>query len=209
MKKDKPDPKSVKGISRRNFLKGFGITTVGAAVFESGQATKNLKAAGLLNVSDSIPIEGAKMILYVNSKEYSVHIKPKETLAEVLREKLELTGTKTGCERGSCGACTVLIDDNPVNSCMFLAVDAVGKRITTIEGVASDENLHILQNEFIENDALQCGFCTPGMIMSSLAIIKKNPAPDDEYIRKNLSGNLCRCGTYPKVFQAVIKAAKG
>ncbi|MCF8435445.1 MAG: (2Fe-2S)-binding protein [Ignavibacteriales bacterium] len=209
MKKDKPDPNSVKGISRRNFLKGFGITTVGAAVFESGQATKNLKAAGLLNVSDSIPIEGAKMILYVNSKEYSVHIKPKETLAEVLREKLELTGTKTGCERGSCGACTVLIDDNPVNSCMFLAVDAVGKQITTIEGVASDENLHILQNEFIENDALQCGFCTPGMIMSSLAIIKKNPAPDDEYIRKNLSGNLCRCGTYPKVFQAVIKAAKG
>ncbi|MDH5466806.1 MAG: (2Fe-2S)-binding protein, partial [Candidatus Aminicenantes bacterium] len=131
-----------------------------------------------------------------------------DTLLHVLREKLNLTGTKRTCDRGECGGCTVLLDGNPIYSCMYLALRADGKSITTIEGLATNGKLHPVQQAFIEKDAYQCGFCTPGFIMSSAAFLNKNNNPNLEEIKQALSGNLCRCGNYFKIYEAVSAASK-
>jgi carbon-monoxide dehydrogenase small subunit len=141
--------------------------------------------------------------LEVNDERYQVEVDPRVTLVELLRERLYLTGTKEGCGEGDCGTCIVLVNGIPVNSCLMLAVDAHGCRVTTIEGLASDGKLHPLQKSFIENGAIQCGFCTPAMILSAKALLDQNPRPSEEEIKQALSGVLCRCGSYQKIVEAV------
>ncbi len=144
----------------------------------------------------------------INKKKYTLKTLPNITLLDIIREKLHLTGTKEGCGKGECGACTVLFNGRNVNSCLILAPQADGADITTIEGVGDIDHLHPIQKAFIEEGAIQCGFCTPGMVMSSLYLLKKNPNPTNDEIREGLSGNLCRCTGYSKIIKAVDKASK-
>ncbi|MFZ5587140.1 MAG: (2Fe-2S)-binding protein [Thermodesulfobacteriota bacterium] len=146
--------------------------------------------------------------LKINGREHDLLAAPNRTLAQALREDLGLTGTKQGCGVGDCGSCTVLLDGEPVNSCLVLAVQAAGKAITTIEGLADGPRLHPIQEAFVQHGAIQCGFCTPGMILSAKALIDAEPAPDEARIRQALSGNLCRCTGYQKIVEAVDDAAK-
>jgi xanthine dehydrogenase YagT iron-sulfur-binding subunit len=149
------------------------------------------------------------MRLIVNGAAHDVIAPAHETLLVTLRERLELTGTKLVCGRGECGACTVLLDGRAVYSCLTLSAACEGRRITTIEGVGSTDNLHPMQRAFIEHDALQCGFCTPGQVLAAIALLDKNPSPTEAEVRHGMSGNLCRCGTYPKIVQAVLTVAAG
>ena len=146
--------------------------------------------------------------LTVNGELHRLEVTPWTTLLELLRETLHLTGTKEGCGLGECGNCVVLVDGNPVNSCLMLALDANGRQITTIEGLASNEELHPLQASFIEKGAVQCGFCTPAMILSAKALLDKSPGANEEEIRRALSGVLCRCGSYTKIVEAVRTASE-
>jgi len=147
--------------------------------------------------------------LNVNGQSYDLALAPHRTLLDVLREDVGLTGTKRGCDGGDCGACTVLIDGAPITSCMMLAVDAQGKAITTIEGLAANGKLHPLQRAFIDHGALQCGFCTPGMILTAKYLLDENPHPTDEEIRVGLAGNLCRCTGYLQILEAVAACRDG
>jgi len=146
--------------------------------------------------------------LTVNNTLYELSVKPWETLLDVLREHLGLTGTKEGCGLGECGACTVIMDGKIVNSCLVLAVEANGKQIITIEGLANDDQLHPIQEAFIEHGGLQCGFCTPGMIMSTKALLDENPNPSEEEIKRGIAGNFCRCTGYSKIIESIKVAAK-
>jgi carbon-monoxide dehydrogenase small subunit len=144
----------------------------------------------------------------VNGLEYDLVIPVNRTLTQVLRENLRLTGTKQGCAVGDCGSCTVLLNGLPVNSCLVLAVEADGQEITTIEGLAQDEQLHPIQQAFVEHGGIQCGFCTPGMILSSKALLDKNPTPTEREIREAISGNLCRCTGYQKIVESITSVGK-
>lgn len=149
------------------------------------------------------------IVLNVNGQEYEVLVKPEQTLLEVLRQSLGLTGTKQGCNEGSCGSCTVLIDNKPTLACCTLAVAAEGKEILTIEGLAGEDGkLHPVQKSFVENGAIQCGFCTPGMVLSAKSLLDRNPNPDEEEIKEALAGNLCRCTGYVKIIKAVKAVAQ-
>lgn len=145
----------------------------------------------------------ALITLKVNGRAWELAIEPNRTLLDVLRHDLELTGTKRGCDLGECGSCTVILNGKPVNSCLVLAVQANGAEILTIEGLAGPSGLHPLQRAFVEKGAIQCGFCTPGMILSASSLLKKNPKPGEEEIRTALSGNLCRCTGYQKIVEAI------
>lgn len=144
--------------------------------------------------------------LHINGDSFEVLVAPNNTLLEVLREKLGLVGTKRGCDLGACGACTVLIDGEAALSCLMLALDAVGKEIVTIEGLSATGELHPLQQAFVEKGGLQCGFCTPGMILTAQAILIEEPQATEETIRKKMAGNLCRCTGYKKIVEAVVSA---
>jgi len=146
--------------------------------------------------------------LSVNGREYEVAVSPHRTLLKVLREELGLSGSKDGCDLGSCGTCTVIIDGNPVLSCLTLACSCEGKEILTIEGISSEGKLHSLQENFMKYGAVQCGYCTPGMIMSAKALLDENPNPSELDVRRAISGNLCRCTGYVKIVEAVL-ATKG
>lgn len=150
-----------------------------------------------------------KLITFtVNDKEYEVAVAPNRTLTQALRDDLNLLGTKEGCGVGDCGACTVIMDGKPVNSCLVLAVQADGSTIKTIEGVARDDSLHPAQETFVEMGAIQCGFCTPGMILSATSLLEKTPHPTEQEVRQALSGNLCRCTGYQKIVEAVQEASR-
>jgi carbon-monoxide dehydrogenase small subunit len=149
-----------------------------------------------------------KLHFTVNNQPVELMIEPHLTLSEVLRESLALTGTKEGCGTGDCGACTVLLNGDPVSSCLMLAAEADGMEITTVEGLAKNDELHPVQKAFIDHGAVQCGFCTPGILMSSVALLARNPKPSEEDIREALSGNLCRCTGYDKIVRAVQAAAE-
>ncbi len=201
----KPTKKKRKTFTRRDFLKGFGSGALSAAVAPS---LLSQEKSSLQTREGKMPLFSKKQItLTVNTKKFSLIVEPRETLLEVLRERLNLTGTKKTCGRGECGGCTVLLDGNPVYSCMYLAVRADGKNITSVEGLATNGKLHPVQQAFIDKDAYQCGFCTPGFIMSSVALLNKNTRPSRKEIQKALSGNLCRCGNYVKIFDAVSSAS--
>ncbi len=144
----------------------------------------------------------------VNGEPYTVAVKSQHTLLDVLREKLGITSPKRGCENGECGACTVLLDGKPVNSCMVLAVEAAGHEIETVEGLARDGELHPLQRAFIEHNAVQCGFCTPGVLMSAKGLLDENPHPSEDEIKHALAGNLCRCTGYVRIVDAVLDVAE-
>jgi len=145
--------------------------------------------------------------LLVNGAERSVDVSSENTLLSVLREKLELTGTKYGCGEGQCGACTVLIEGSPVRSCRMQVSSAAGKEITTIEGLARGERLHPVQQAFLETEAFQCGYCTPGMILSAVALLERSPNPSEAEIVRQMDGNVCRCGIYKRILEAVHLAA--
>ena len=207
---DNPAPaeKSAKTVvSRRGFLKGAGFTAAGTALLEGvtafGHEVSTAATPGVTELGPgAVPVR-----LRVNGKEHAFEIEPRTTLAEALRIHLGMTGTKVICDRGACSGCTVWLDKMPVNSCMTLAVDAIGHEVTTIEGISADGEPHPLQAAFVKHDAMQCGFCTPGMVMSCAALLEKNPHPTESDVRLAISGNLCRCGTYPKIFAATLEAA--
>lgn len=144
----------------------------------------------------------------VNGEPYTIAVKSQHTLLDVLREKLGITSPKRGCENGECGACTVLFDGKPINSCMVLAVEAAGHEIETVEGLARDGELHPLQQAFIEHNAVQCGFCTPGVLMSAKGLLDENPHPNEDEIKHALAGNLCRCTGYVRIVDAVLDVAE-
>ncbi len=204
---DAPKESSPVGISRRGFLKGAGMTAAGTALLEGVQVfTREVQAATTKDVRELGP-DATPITLHVNGKDHAIQVEPRTTLAEALRMQLGLTGTKIVCDRGSCSGCTVLLDRMPVNSCMMLAVDVGTRKVTTIEGISSNGELHPLQTAFVKHDAMQCGFCTPGMVMSCVALLEHNPKPTEADVRQAISGNLCRCGTYPKIFSATLEAA--
>jgi len=147
--------------------------------------------------------------LNVNDETYEVFVNPNTTLLKVLREELELTGTKRGCDEGVCGTCTVLIDGRPVRSCLTLAIEAQDRKITTIEGLQQEGDLTPLQKAFLSEGAVQCGFCTPGMILTAKALLDENPSPTEEEVLRAISGNLCRCTGYYKIKKAIMKMAGG
>lgn len=199
----KKDKDSKLNISRRTFLKSAGATAAGSALL-----TADLAGQGGPKGPAVLGPDAVEITLNVNGTARKLRVEPRTTLAEALRGPLDLTGTKVVCDRGSCSGCTVWLEGTPVNSCMTFALD-VGKRaVTTIEGLARGEELHPVQAAFIEADALQCGYCTPGMVMSCAALLEHNANPTLADVRQAVSGNLCRCGTYPKVFEATLAAAK-
>ncbi len=189
------------GLSRRTFLKSMGVGAAAAGLVQAAPGIAQPARATILG-PDPVPLD-----LKINGTLHTVTVEPRVTLLRVLRNDLGLTGAKEVCERGACGACTVLLDGEPVSSCMLLAADAVGHEIITVEGLGTPEKLSPVQAAFVEADALQCGFCTPGFVVASTALLRKNPAPTLEEIKAGLAGNLCRCGTYSRIFQAVQKAA--
>lgn len=207
--KDNPlndDPKEITqeggGISRREFLKISSISV--AAVPLTG--TKVVEAAGApvkVYGPGKTPVE-----LTVNGKKYSLQLEPRVTLLDALRDQLEITGAKRVCDRAECGACTVLLDGKTVYACTVLAIEAQGRAITTVESLIQGEELHPIQKTFIENDASQCGFCTPGFVLATKAMLDKHPEPTAEDIRRELSGNFCRCGTYHGIQLAVAQMAR-
>jgi xanthine dehydrogenase YagT iron-sulfur-binding subunit len=204
MKDDtKPEKPHKNGLGRRSFLRGAGFTAAGTAVLDQVDLFAK-------EVSNSVPVGPGRvpLTLNVNGKDYRLAAEPRTTLAEALRYELGLTGTKGICDRGACSGCTVWLNKTPVNACMMLAIDVGKRRITTIEGLANGNDLHPVQAAFIKHDALQCGFCTPGMIMSCAALLERNPDPNVNDVKLATAGNLCRCGTYPKIFGATLEAAQ-
>ena len=192
--------------TRRKFIKQVAGTSAAIAI------GPNLIGAASLDQIDSTSAAGAtsdsvNVHLKINGKAYALDIDPRVTLLDALRERLQLTGSKKGCDHGQCGACTVLVNGRRINSCLSLAVTHEGDEITTIEGLANGEELHPMQSAFIEHDGFQCGYCTPGQICSAVALLKENHANSDDEIREWMSGNICRCGAYPNIL-AAIKEAK-
>ena len=185
-------------FSRRSFIK-----TAGAGAAVAGASVEAQEKKPEILGPDAAPIT-----LKVNGVARKVTVEPRVTLLRALRNELEITGAKEVCDRGGCGACTVLMDGRIVNACMIMAWDAVGHEITTVESFGTPEKLSPIQAAFVECDGLQCGFCTPGMIVSCTALLKENPAPTRDEVKAGLAGNLCRCGTYSRIFDAVDKAAK-
>jgi xanthine dehydrogenase YagT iron-sulfur-binding subunit len=200
------EDKKGKGVSRRDFLKGLGGGAVGTAVISSGLLNADPARAYVPEGGGAGPTKSI-VNLKVNRKNYRVEVEHRSTLAEILRDELGLTGTKIGCDRGECGACTVIINGRNVYSCSQLAVWMDGKEIVTIEGLAQGDKLDPVQEAFIEHDGPQCGFCTPGQIMSGKALLLKNSKPSEAQARRALSGNLCRCGNYNREVAAVLAAA--
>ncbi len=198
--------KEHEGVTRRDFLKGLGTGVLGSVVMPASPLVKSVKAAS----PDVEELAGTVSIqITVNGKVHKVSVEPRTTLLSVLREQLQVTGPKPVCDRGECGACTVLLNGKPVNACMVLAVDAENANIVTAEGLAEGGELTEVQQAFVEKDGLMCGFCTPGFVISATALIKeKGTKLTLADVKAGLAGNLCRCGTYPKVFEAVLTAAR-
>ncbi len=195
------------GVSRRGFIQTLGLSGAAAAIggrVDEAVASQSAEAGSRSRLlgPDAIPIE-----LTVNGSRTTITAECGTTLLEALRTHVGLTGAKEVCDRGACGGCSVLVDGALVTSCMMLAVDAIGREVTTVEGLSSGDRLDPIQESFIRHDALQCGFCTPGLVMACKALLAEHPTPTMKEIRKGLSGNICRCGTYTNVFNAVLEAS--
>lgn len=190
---------------RRNFLKQSSLITAIALT-----PSTVLKAAeSKLDEKIAWALEKLTVNLEINKTKYTLALEPRVTLLDLLREQLSLTGTKKGCDHGQCGACTVLVDGQRINSCLTLAIMQEGKKITTIEGLAEGDDLHPLQAAFIKHDGFQCGYCTPGQIMSGIALIREGHAGSKDEIREFMSGNICRCGCYPHIVDAILDVKDG
>lgn len=203
---DKKAKDKGEGLSRRNFLKASGIS-LSVPVVLSPLGSRVIKAAGA-----EVKVFGPSKVpiaLTLNGKEYKAEVEPRVTLLETLRNELDMTGAKRVCDRATCGACTVIMNERAVYSCSVLTIEAQGKPITTVEGLADGDKLHPIQQAFIDNDGQQCGFCTPGFVVACKAFLDKHPHPTPEQVHRGLGGNLCRCGTYVGVRAAVIQAANG
>jgi xanthine dehydrogenase YagT iron-sulfur-binding subunit len=199
---DPNQPTDTSGVSRRDFLK---ISSLSVAVPLVASPT-TVMAAG-----EEVPLYGpgkVAMSFTINDKSYKANLEPRVTLLDALRDEFELTGAKRVCDRGECGACTVLMDGKPVYACSVLAIDAQRNPISTVESLQEDGKLHPLQQAFVDNDASQCGFCTPGFVVACKSFLDKNPQPTPEDIRHGLSGNLCRCGTYDGIRKAIAQVAQ-
>jgi xanthine dehydrogenase YagT iron-sulfur-binding subunit len=194
-KKDKPGGLT---FNRRDFLKSAGVVSaVTAAVSPPEVEAQGASGGGAVGPGE-VPVR-----LQVNGKRLDLMIEPRVTLLDALRMRADLTGNKRGCDRGACGACTMIVDGRAVYSCSTLAIEVQGKQIRTVDGLADGSTLHPVQQAFCEKDALMCGFCTPGFVMASVALLEKNPTPTPEQIRRGLDGNICRCGTFSRIFEAV------
>ncbi len=201
-KEDKEKERDSLNISRRDFLKGMGTSAISSIP---------IAPASLSFAAAAVPppaVGEASIQLHVNDRTYRVRVKSHWTLVDVLRKEIGLTGTKKFCDRGSCGACTVLMDGKSVYACSRLAIEADNRKIVTIEGLLQGEKLHPIQEAFLEHDGLQCGFCTSGQIMSVKALLDKNPRPTQEQIREGMSGNVCRCSAYPKILKSIMAVAQ-
>jgi xanthine dehydrogenase YagT iron-sulfur-binding subunit len=194
------DTSDAGGFSRREFLKGCSGVAILSAIPVGAQATEPTEVGGS-------PLKYHLVKLRVNGTWQQLRVTSRTTLGQMLREGQSLTGTKLACETGDCGACTVLLDGIAVNSCLMLALEAEGTEVTTVEGMARGEELHPIQKAFIEADALQCGYCTPGQIMACAGLLGRKSSPDESDIRHGMSGNLCRCGAYANILEAVRRAA--
>lgn len=194
------------GISRRGFL-GIGAGTAATSLLPGGAR----EAAAQEAAAAAPPVLGpgeAPIELRVNGAVKKLSVEPRVTLLDALRNRLDITGAKKVCDRGTCGACTVLVDGAPAYACSMLAVEAVGREITTIEGLGTPEQMSAVQSAFVEHDAQQCGFCTPGFVVACTAFLNEHPNPTLEEVRAGLGGNLCRCGTYAGITEAMLDAAK-
>jgi xanthine dehydrogenase YagT iron-sulfur-binding subunit len=189
--------------SRRDFLKKStalaALASLSPVLVKAGEQDE--KIAGLF---EKVPLQ-----VEINGKAFSLEVEPRTTLLDLLREQLGLTGTKKGCDHGQCGCCTVHVDGRRINSCLSLAVLSHGKKVTTIEGLANGDDLHPMQEAFVKHDGFQCGYCTPGQIMSAICCIREGHAGNAEEIREYMSGNICRCGAYPNIIDAIMEAKQG
>jgi aerobic-type carbon monoxide dehydrogenase small subunit (CoxS/CutS family) len=198
------------GYSRRRFLQGVGVAGVGALVAEHPLLRAAETPPPSPDATDR-PISGnVDIVLNVNGQPRKVTVEPRTTLLNALRNNMDppITGPKLVCDMGTCGGCTVLLDDKPVYGCLQLAIDVVGRKITTVEGIGTPERLSPVQAAFGEHDAMMCGFCTDGFVTSITGLLKANPNPTEHQVREACKGNFCRCGTYPRIFQAALEAAK-
>lgn len=201
-REDSAEPYCSNG-SRRDFLKQStllsALALTPAVVLKAAENNEEIAA-----IFEKVPVK-----LEINGVKHTLSIEPRVTLLDLLREQLNLTGTKKGCDHGQCGACTVHINGRRVNSCLSLAVMQEGKKITTIEGLANGDKLHPMQEAFIKHDGFQCGYCTPGQIMSAVACVREGHAGSPEQVREFMSGNICRCGAYPNIVDAIMEVKKG
>jgi xanthine dehydrogenase YagT iron-sulfur-binding subunit len=202
---NKPGEESASNESRRNFLKQSSLLTALAiappCLVKAAEAGLDEKAAAYF--------EKVPLTFELNGTKHNLSVEPRVTLLDLLREQLAMTGTKKGCDHGQCGACTVHVNGRRVLSCLSLAVMQEGKKVTTIEGLADGDNLHPMQAAFIKHDGFQCGYCTPGQIMSAVACIREGHANSNDEIREYMSGNICRCGAYPNIVKAIAEVKKG
>ncbi|MGH9469504.1 MAG: (2Fe-2S)-binding protein [Terriglobia bacterium] len=191
------------GVTRRDFLKGAGVAVSGSVLVGEGAALAAPPGSSQMLGPGEVPVT-----LRVNGQNKHLSLEPRVTLLDALRDHLDITGAKKVCDRATCGACTMLLDDRPVYGCTVLAVEAQGHDVTTIEHFSEGGKLHPMMAAFVENDAQQCGFCTPGFVMACIAYVKAHPNPTKDEIEKGLGGNLCRCGTYIGIRQAMLDAAQ-
>jgi len=198
------EPENLGAHSRRTFIKTLGTVAVTAAAAQAKSVAAELEK---VNAEKVIGPGAVPVTLSVNGEKLELMLEPRVTLLDALRNYHSLTGAKEGCDRAACGACTVLLDGLPIYSCQKLALEAQGHEITTVEGLADGDKLSKVQQAFVEKDALQCGYCTPGFVMSVTALLKHNPHPTADEVKHACSGNLCRCGTHPHIIQAALDAA--
>jgi len=199
------DPEEAPGITRRTFLAEGALATTTLVV---GDLLPSAADAATPVPAPAPAVPAHDVQLNVNGRTHALQLEPRVTLLDALREHLGLTGTKKGCDAGQCGACTVLVDGRRINSCLTLAVMQQGKAITTVEGLAHGDALHPVQQAFLENDGYQCGYCTPGQIMSAVALLSEPWGPEDADVREGMAGNICRCGAYPNIVAAVQSVRK-
>ena len=187
-------------VSRRDFLKTAGVSSLAASVVGVAEADAQTAGPAVIGPGE-VPVQ-----LMVNGRRVDLRIEPRVTLLDALRTRADLTGNKRVCDRGACGACTMIVDGRTVYACSTLAIEVQGKQIRTVDGLASGNTLHPVQQAFCDRDGLMCGFCTPGFVMATVALLEKHPNPTPEQARKGLDGNICRCGTFTRIMEAAMTA---
>jgi xanthine dehydrogenase YagT iron-sulfur-binding subunit len=198
---DKPDQSGRFGVSRRDFLKTAGVGSLATAVTAAGAVDADAQAGPPVLGPGDVAVS-----LMVNGKRLDLRIEPRVTLLDAVRNRADLTGNKRVCDRGACGACTMIVDGRTVYSCSTLAIEVQGKQIRTVDGLSTGNTMHPVQQAFCDQDALMCGFCTPGFVMATVALLEKHPNPTPEQARKGLDGNICRCGAFVRIMEAAMSA---